>query len=77
MEIAIYLDEMRSLLRESLETLPEREQTVVNLKYFQKKTSEQIAGQMGITAGNARTILTRALKKLAKIINDNHINWGW
>jgi RNA polymerase sigma-70 factor (ECF subfamily) len=77
MEIAVYLDELRSLLQEALATLPERERTVVNLKYFQKKTSAQIAGQMGITAGNARTILTRALKKLAKIVSDSPRNGGW
>ena len=44
--------------------LPERQQQAVILRYFKEKSSAEIGEILGITAGNARVLLSRALDKL-------------
>ena len=65
MEKSIYLEELRKTLKNALSRLSERERRIVILKYFQNKSSVEIAEEMKMTAINVRVTLSRALKKLA------------
>ncbi len=49
-------------------TLPERMQQIIVLRYFEKKKFEEIAEIMNMTPGAIKTMLSRALRKLEKII---------
>ena len=48
----------------ALETLPDEQRQVVELKFFQHFTFEDIAGQLGISPNTAKTRLYSALRKL-------------
>ncbi len=48
----------------ALSTLPPEQRQVVELKFFQHFTFEDIAGQLGISANTAKTRLYSALRKL-------------
>jgi RNA polymerase sigma-70 factor (ECF subfamily) len=57
-----------ALLKRNLLKLPEKYQTVINLRYFEDLDYKQIAKIMGKTEIGVRVLLHRALKKLAKLI---------
>lgn len=62
-EIYLLAQKREELLR-ALETLPVRERSIIIKKYYQNKTSEEIAREMNLTPVNVRVILKRSLKKL-------------
>lgn len=64
MERAVYLQQVRAQLAKAIATLPERQQKIVVMSYFRQKSSNEIAEELGMTAGNVRVQLTRALDKL-------------
>ena len=47
-----------------LETLAERERTVVVLTFFADKLGDEVARELGLTAGNVRVIRHRAIARL-------------
>lgn len=49
----------------SLNTLSERESTIVRMSFFEDRTTDDIAARLGLTATNVRVIRHRALAKLA------------
>jgi RNA polymerase sigma-70 factor (ECF subfamily) len=51
-------------LARCLQTLAERERTVVALTFFADKSSDEVAKEMGLSAGNVRVIRHRALARL-------------
>ena len=51
-------------ISEALNTLPDEQRQVVELKFFQNFTFEDIAGQLGISPNTAKTRLYSALRKL-------------
>ena len=77
METAVYLTQMKAHLKAALESesISDRERTIVQLRFNSGLTSEEIAMQVGTTAGNVRVILNRTLKKLAEYFRDNGIRW--
>lgn len=50
----------------SLNTLSERESSIVRMSFFDDRTTDDIAARLGLTASNVRVIRHRALAKLAK-----------
>ncbi len=70
MDACIYLEQATSHVRKAIDRLPEKQRRVVILRYFEEKTSEQIAGELGITPGNARVLLSRAIDTLEKMCAD-------
>lgn len=61
----IYLEQLHSALMTALSQLPERQRQIVMLRYFENKSGEEIAQALGITPGNVRVLLSRAVDKLA------------
>lgn len=76
MERAAYLQELRRLLAEKLQRLPERQQKVVVMRFFQEKDFDAIAAQLDTTPGNVRVMLSRALDKLEKDLAGIKDDWS-
>ena len=55
-------------LRRCLDTLAERDRTVIVLSFYDERTSGQIAGQLGLSEGNVRVIRHRALAQLHRCL---------
>jgi len=75
MDGAIFLSQMKTRLSEALELLPDKERSVILLRYYSDLSSDEIAQKIGTTAGNVRVMLTRTLKKLANYFEENGIRW--
>lgn len=72
---AMYLENMREHLTRALESLSEKYKKIVVLKYFGNKDSNEIALEMGVSAGNVRVILMRALDKIKEFFEENKIEF--
>ena len=72
---AIYVTDIRKVLHLGLSSLPERERTIIILKYFHHLKSEEIASRLNLSAVNVRVILNRSLNKIKDYLNKNDINW--
>ena len=64
LEKSILFQENKKMLYASLNALEETDRQIVVLKYFYGKTSDELAGLLGITPGNVRVRLYRALDKM-------------
>lgn len=53
-----------ALLRRCLEELPDRERRAVSLRYFGQAPAQDIAGDLGVSVGNARRIVFNGLARL-------------
>jgi RNA polymerase sigma-70 factor (ECF subfamily) len=51
-------------LARCLAALPERERTVVASSFYAERSAEEIAGELGLTAGNVRVVRHRAVGRL-------------
>lgn len=60
------LDELREEIAKALEGLDETSRMIVVMKYFGDKSTEEIADTVGLTTGNVRVRLSRALDKMEK-----------
>lgn len=70
-----YIDSMRDELANALETLPDIQKKIVIHKYFNNKNATEIALIVGLSPGNVRVQLSRALKKLNTYFLDRNIEW--
>lgn len=61
----IYLEQLRDRLNQAISQLPPRQQQIVRMRYFENRSSEEIAARLEITPGNARVLLSRAIDKLS------------
>jgi len=59
--------ERNNTIVSSLATLPREQRMVVELKFFQHFTFDEIAGQLGISSNTAKTRLYAALSKMRKV----------
>lgn len=75
MDKAVYLEELREFLSENLLQLPEKQRKAVILRYFHEKEYSAIAQELGVTEGNARVMISRALDKMGKEINKAAADW--
>lgn len=67
----VYLEQLHGVLMRAIRTLPERQQKIVMMRYFQNLSGDEIARELGISPGNVRVLLSRALDKLSNM-NDNY-----
>lgn len=63
-ETAAGVQRTNERIRAALARLPDEQRLVVELKFFQQFTFEDIAGQLGISPNTAKTRLYAALRKL-------------
>ena len=70
-----FLRSARAHLAHALEALPETQQQIVIRKYYRKKNANEIAAEIGMSPGNVRVQLHRALARMRKYFEDNNIEW--
>ncbi len=58
---------------ETVMTLPEKYRTVVHLFYYEDMSTKEIAEVMGCSDGTVRSLLSRARKKLQKILKGEEL----
>ncbi len=66
MDMCLYLEQVGHAVRKILEKLPSRQRKVIELRYFEERSSEEAAEIMQTTPGNIRVMLNRALKKFGQ-----------
>lgn len=74
MDACIYLQQLRQQLEKALMKLPERQRTIVTMRYFEERSNSEIALKLGMTQINVRVQLSRALDTLEK--NCGHLLEG-
>jgi len=62
--------EDRTVLAQALSTLPEREQRIVQLRFFEGLTQSEIATQVGLSQMHVSRLLTASLEKLRPALVD-------
>lgn len=67
----VYLEQLHNTLMHAIKTLPERQQKIIYMSYFQNMQSDEIAQVLGLTPGNVRVLLSRAIDKLSKTYSEN------
>lgn len=65
---AINLMACRQSVAKALSALDEKSRRVVVLRFFEGLSAEEVGEELGITAGNVRTIQSRALKSMGKVL---------
>jgi RNA polymerase sigma-B factor len=71
LDAALDLVEDRHTLRPLLERLPERERTILMLRFFGEMTQTQIAERIGVSQMHVSRLLTRTLGRLRSEILDD------
>jgi len=66
----VELEEKRTMVRDALMRLPEKQRAALVLSYYQKLTYLEIAGAQGCSVGTVKTNIFRALKRLAVLLPD-------
>ncbi|GAB3477967.1 SigE family RNA polymerase sigma factor [Nocardiopsis coralliicola] len=56
--------DLADVVRRAIGRLPERQQEVLRLRYYQDLTEAQIAAQLGVTIGTVKSTASRAVAKL-------------
>lgn len=67
MDAAIYLQQLRKMLDAAMAKLPERQRKIVYMRYFEERSNVEIAQILGMTPGNVRVQLSRAIDALERI----------
>ena len=67
MDAGIYLQQLRQQLEDAIARLPARQQKIVKMRYFEERTNNEIADELGMTQVNVRVQLSRALDSLEKL----------
>lgn len=70
MDTCLYLEDAKSVLAKAIRQLPERQQKIVIMSYFENRTSNEIGSLLGMTAVNVRVQLSRALNTLEKLCSE-------
>lgn len=60
-------------LNQAVLRLPQRERSLLEMKYVLDRTDSEIAGGLGIKPDSVRTLLTRARRKLAELLKENDV----
>ena len=61
---------VRRLLHEAVDTLPERERTIVNLYYMRSQSLKSIGKALGISESRASQLRHRAIRRLRTALNE-------
>ena len=74
LENGIYQQQQSSALLKAMKCLPVKQKLVVELKFFQQCTFEDISQQLDISINTAKSQLYSALDKLKLQLDDDSIN---
>lgn len=76
-EIKAYVNDSYLEIEEALETLPNKDQRLIHMKYFQDLKNKEIANIENIPEGTVKSRLHHCLKKLRKFLSEkggtNHV----
>jgi RNA polymerase sigma-70 factor (ECF subfamily) len=61
-------DELRDAVRRALDRLPERDRLALTLFFFDGRSYDEIASELGVPMGTVATILSRTREKLRRMI---------
>lgn len=64
LDSCLYLEQLHDTLMQAISRLPQRQQEIVTMRYMEEKSHQEIALALGITPGNARVVLSRALRAI-------------
>lgn len=64
-------DRAQILLQKALNTLPEKQRMVFNLKYFKEMKYEEMSGIFGTSVGALKASYHHAVKKIEQFLNDS------
>ena len=67
----VYIEQLHNALMTAIRSLPQRQQQIVMMRYFENRSSDEIASKLGLSPGNVRVLLSRALNKLSTF-NDGY-----
>lgn len=73
--VAEYILQMRDVLANALNTISDVQKRIIIYKYYENKKSDEIALLVGISSGNVRVQLSRAINKLKEYFDKNNIRW--
>ena len=65
-------NEQNARLSEALQRLPEKQQLVFRLRLYEGLPFEEVAQKAGVTVGNARVLMVRAIERLKSELGDEH-----
>lgn len=68
--------EMRSAIDAALESLSERDRTILNAFYLEEREKDEICGTMGLTDAQFRVIICRAKERMRKLLSDTPATSG-
>lgn len=66
-ERVICLQHLRDVVAKAIKNLPEKSQKIVIMAYFEGMKTEQIGKIMGMSCGNVRITMMRALRKMQSV----------
>jgi RNA polymerase sigma-70 factor (ECF subfamily) len=64
LDLCVYLEQLRNRMANEIARLPERQQKIVRMRYFEQRSGKEIAEVMNMTQVNVRVTLSRALNTL-------------
>ena len=70
---SVIMAEQQELIHDILQQLPETEREIMILKFWGGHKNIEIAAQLGLSSSNVNVMVFRTLKKLKKLMEDNHI----
>jgi RNA polymerase sigma-70 factor (ECF subfamily) len=65
-------NERQARLDEALRQLPENQRMVFQLRLYEQLPFEEVARRVGVTEGNARVLMVRAVERLHRELGDEH-----
>lgn len=65
-------NEDHARILEALRRLPDKYRRVLQLRFFDGLSSQDAAQELGVTAGNLRVLMVRAIKRLKEEIGNEH-----
>jgi RNA polymerase sigma-70 factor (ECF subfamily) len=65
-------NEQQARLSEALQRLPEKQRLVFQLRFHEALPFEEVAQRAGVTVGNARVLMVRAIERLKRELGDEH-----
>jgi RNA polymerase sigma-70 factor, ECF subfamily len=69
-DIAVQPRHDHDRVAECLERLPERERSVILMSFYEERPADDVAGTLGLTAGNVRVIRHRGIAKLRACVGE-------